>query len=72
MTSTTAAAPAPWYAAYPAPDDTAPRSIARSEVLEMLKGKGGDSVPGKDYLIVDVRRDDHKVRVHAPAGWECL
>ena len=50
----------PWHAAFPAPRNTA-ASITREEVLQwMREGKE----PGKDYVLVDLRRNDHEVHLH--------
>lgn len=51
---------APWYAAYPEPQSDL-MNISRAEVLEMLKGSTGETA-GKDFVLVDLRRDDCKVR----------
>ncbi len=59
MSSAAEVTPAPWYAAYPAPKSNAD-GISREEVLEMLKA--GEEVAGKDFVLVDVRRNDHEVR----------
>ncbi len=49
----------PWHAAYPKPKNTSPDSISRSELLERLnRGKQ----PGRDFLLIDLRRNDHEVR----------
>ncbi|KAF7502353.1 hypothetical protein GJ744_005994 [Endocarpon pusillum] len=48
---------APWYAAYPKPKNTSPDSISRSEVLDRLDR--GEQ-PGRDFLLVDLRRNDHE------------
>lgn len=49
----------PWHAKYPAPQHQ-PGSVTREAVLDMLQS---DSlVAGRDYLLVDVRRNDHEVR----------
>ena len=53
--------PPPWYAAYPAPKSQ-PAGMTREAVLGMMK----DSVAGKDYVLVDLRRADHDVRVASP------
>jgi arsenical-resistance protein 2 len=46
-----------WHAAFPAPRNTA-RSISREEMLQwMREGKQA----GKDYVLVDLRRNDHEV-----------
>ena len=54
-----AASPAPWHAAFPAPKDVALGSVSREEVLQMIKGveKGA----ARDFVLVDVRRNDHEV-----------
>ncbi|KND89024.1 hypothetical protein TOPH_06310 [Tolypocladium ophioglossoides CBS 100239] len=49
---------APWHAAYPPPTNKAPAGMAREMVLEMLKNS--DSVAGKDYVLIDLRRTDHE------------
>ena len=47
----------PWYAAYPAPQTSAP-SITRETLLSWIKdGKR----PGKDLVLVDLRRTDYEV-----------
>lgn len=56
------AAAVPWHAAYPAPREQ-PGSLAREQVLEMLKS--GARTPGRDFLLIDLRRNDHEV-------WSCL
>jgi hypothetical protein len=49
---------APWHAAYPAPKSEAV-GISQSELLAMMEdGKE----PGKDFILVDLRRNDHAVR----------
>ena len=58
-TQKTAPAADPWHAKYPAPRST-PGSILRDDVLAMLKNP--DLVAGKDYVLVDVRRNDFEVR----------
>ncbi|CAD0100643.1 unnamed protein product, partial [Aureobasidium mustum] len=46
---------APWYEAYPAPKSEA-AGISQSELLAMLEdGKEA----GKDFVLVDLRRNDH-------------
>ncbi|KAF2243801.1 hypothetical protein BU26DRAFT_569699 [Trematosphaeria pertusa] len=52
-----AASPPPWYAVYPAPRNS-PATILREEVLDMMKA--GGVAAGKDYLLVDLRRNDHE------------
>ncbi|KAM5373259.1 hypothetical protein ACJZ2D_007088 [Fusarium nematophilum] len=48
----------PWYAAYPIPRHTQPGSLTREELLKMMKG--GDNVAGRDFVLVDLRRNDHE------------
>jgi hypothetical protein len=50
-------APAPWYAAYPAPKSEVV-TISREEVLEMLKST---PVEKRDFVLVDLRRNDFEV-----------
>jgi arsenical-resistance protein 2 len=65
MTDTNAntAAPAPWYNAYPAVKAAAP-TITRAEVLDLLRN--AKSVAGKDFVLVDLRRNDHEVETLCP------
>ena len=47
-----------WYDAYPPPQTTSPFAINRNDLLALLQsGKR----PGKDFLLVDLRRTDHEV-----------
>jgi hypothetical protein len=49
---------APWHAEYPAPKSDAV-GIPQCELLAMMEdGKE----PGKDFILVDLRRNDHTVR----------
>ncbi|KAH8647330.1 arsenate reductase [Xylariales sp. PMI_506] len=52
-------ATAPWYAAYPAPSSTEVESISRDEVLRMMES---GRTPGKDFVLIDLRRTDHEGR----------
>lgn len=47
----------PWHAAYPAPTTTHPGAVSREELLELLQ----TGVAGKDYVLVDLRRNDYEV-----------
>jgi len=48
----------PWYAAYPAARNKDPATISRLDLLALIKqGKK----PGKDFILVDLRRTDHEV-----------
>ncbi len=55
--STATPAPAPWYAAYPAPKSEIV-TIPREEVLAMLKATPVDK---RDFVLVDLRRNDFEV-----------
>jgi arsenical-resistance protein 2 len=48
----------PWYDAYPKPRNTSPESITRSDLLQRLRS---GHQPGKDFLLIDLRRTDHEV-----------
>lgn len=49
--------PSPWHAAYPAPSTLDPPTLTRTEVLQRFQqGKR----PGKDFILVDLRRMDHE------------
>ncbi|KAL2210150.1 Rhodanese-like protein [Sarocladium strictum] len=54
-TQQTTTSEAPWHAKYPAPK-YAPGEISREEVLAMLKDPS--QVAGRDFVLVDVRRND--------------
>lgn len=58
-----ASSPAPWHAAYPAPRNSQPEAIRREDVLEIMKL--GQNKAGKDYVLVDLRRNDHEVNFYA-------
>lgn len=58
MSSTTLPPDSPWDPAYPVAKNQNPSTITRSEVLKMLReGKQ----PGKDFVLVDLRREDRTV-----------
>ncbi len=48
----------PWHSAYPAPRNPNPAAITRNELLRWLND---GLVPGKDFVLVDLRRADHEV-----------
>ena len=48
----------PWHAAYPTPKTQA-EAISREDVLDMLRDP--KNVAGKDFILVDLRRNDHEV-----------
>lgn len=56
------AADAPWHAAFPAPKDAELGSLSREEVLQMIKGANKNA---QDFVLVDVRRNDHEVSICA-------
>lgn len=47
----------PWHAAFPSPKSVA-TAVSREQMREWLTG---DKVPGKDFVLVDLRRNDYKV-----------
>lgn len=49
---------APWHAAYPPPKSD-PASIHRTELLQWFHE---GQKPGKDFMLIDLRRTDHEVR----------
>ncbi len=53
------APPPPWHAAYPAPSNPDPPAITGAELLERVQQ---GQRPGKDFVLVDLRRADHEVR----------
>jgi arsenical-resistance protein 2 len=46
----------PWHAAFPAPVSKA-AFVTREETLQLFSSK----TPGKDFILVDVRRTDFEV-----------
>ncbi|GAP90864.1 putative arsenate reductase [Rosellinia necatrix] len=46
----------PWHAAFPAPRTTQPEAFTREEVLDKLRTGG----VGRDFVLVDVRRNDYE------------
>ncbi|KAL5597127.1 hypothetical protein FOBRF1_010920 [Fusarium oxysporum] len=47
----------PWFEAYPPPKNLQSKTVTREELRQwILDGQK----PGKDFLLVDVRRDDHE------------
>lgn len=48
----------PWYATYPTARNQSPTSVTRRQLLQLFKdGKE----PGKDFVLVDLRRTDFEV-----------
>jgi len=58
-TMSTVTTTSPWHAMYPAPRQSSPATIDRQQVLELLRSDVG--TVKKDYVLVDVRRNDHEV-----------
>ncbi len=50
----------PWYNAYPNPRNDKPVVVTRNEVLAWPKN---GQKPGVDFLLIDLRRTDHEVRL---------
>lgn len=50
---------AAWYDAYPKPRNQSPAIVRREELLQWLKD---GQKPGVEFLLVDLRLNDHKVR----------
>ncbi|KAI0487131.1 Rhodanese-like domain-containing protein [Xylaria cf. heliscus] len=46
----------PWHAAFPPPKTIEPASLTREEVLDKLRAGG----IGRDFILVDVRRNDYE------------
>jgi len=65
-TTDAAGAAAPWYAAYPEPRNKQPGGMTKAEVLAMMEhGK----VAGRDYVLVDLRRNDFEVSDERLTMW---
>lgn len=56
----------PWHEAYPQPSVKVPDQLSREKLLDWI---GHGERAGKDFLVVDVRRDDHTVRL-VPADFD--
>ncbi len=50
--------PIPWEQVVPGALNTSPQLITRDALLEMFRA---GQKPGLNFLLVDVRREDHKV-----------
>lgn len=48
----------PWHSAYPTPKKSNPQAISREELRKWLDE---GLIPGKDFVLVDLRRADHEV-----------
>lgn len=48
----------PWFEAYPAPKTAKSDTVTKEELRQWILG-GEKS--GKDFIVVDVRREDHEV-----------
>lgn len=58
MSVATASTEKPWYEAYPPARCTTPGSINSTELLHALQQ---GRKPGVDFILVDLRRNDHDV-----------
>ncbi|KAL9111841.1 MAG: hypothetical protein Q9187_007859, partial [Circinaria calcarea] len=47
----------PWHQAYPPPKVTDPPSVSRQELLRLFRE---GEVAGKDFVLVDLRRNDYE------------
>jgi arsenical-resistance protein 2 len=54
---------APWYDAYPKPQNQFPSTISRGDLLSRLQQ--GEK-PGSNFLLIDLRRTDHTVSYFFP------
>ena len=61
MTSGAPESERPWHEAFPAPREGQSASVAREELLGWLEEGGSGNVIGRDFVLVDVRRNDHQV-----------
>jgi len=53
----------PWFEAYPPPKNPQPETVPREELRQwFLQGQK----PGKDFILVDVRREDFEVSRENP------
>lgn len=59
MSAPTTSPEKPWHAAYPSPRCQAPASISPTSLLHALQS---GRKPGIDFLLIDLRRNDHEVR----------
>ena len=48
----------PWHAAYPPPRKAEVSSVSQTELLQMFRD---GQKPGRDFILVDLRRSDHEV-----------
>lgn len=58
--------PIPWEQVVPSARTTSPQSITRQKVLEMVRA---GQKPGVDFLLIDVRREDHLVSLQVSVCW---
>ena len=61
----------PWHQAYPPPRNSNTPLVSRQELL--LSFRDG-KVAGKDFVLVDLRRNDHEVSDHTtlPSARQCF
>ncbi|KAI5465212.1 hypothetical protein BGZ63DRAFT_379616 [Mariannaea sp. PMI_226] len=70
LTQFTGAAAIRWHTAYPSPRDIEPESLGREQVLAKLRD--GNKLPGTNFLLVDLRGNDHKVSSRQLSGFSVL
>ena len=58
MSADAASATPPWHAAYPKPSNPAPPAVTAEEIRRRFDD---GNLPGKTYVLVDLRRNDHEV-----------
>ena len=63
MAADNSKSPPPWHAAYPAPRNANVATIDREAVLQMLKLRSSTQ---EDFVLIDVRRNDHEVITSLP------
>lgn len=51
-----------WHAKYPKPQTEVPKAVSKQDLLARIKS--GEKA-GVDFLLVDLRRNDHEVGIHA-------
>ncbi|EEY18397.1 conserved hypothetical protein [Verticillium alfalfae VaMs.102] len=51
--------PPPWHAAFPAPKHE-PAALTANEVLNLLQGAEANPSQARDFVLVDLRRNDHE------------
>lgn len=57
--------PIPWEQVVPRAHNLSPQSMTRDALLKMFFA---GQKPGRDFLLVDVRREDHEVQLRFPTN----